>query len=198
MPAAAPLAFDLRIRVSHITPEIWRLVRVPHDVRMDRLHGILQAVFGWTNSHLHQFQICDERGKVHTFVTMSEPENPDAGFGRKINTRDETTCTLNEFLAKPGDRIGYEYDFGDGWLHEITLAAVLPQVTRLTRAMCLDGARAGPPEDCGGPPGYENLLRVVANPKHKEHAEMKDWLGDYDATACDLAAVNRALARTKL
>ena len=198
MPAASLLAFDLRIAVRDVTPKIWRLVRVPHDVRMDRLHDVLQTAFGWTNSHLHQFHLFDKKGRVHTFVTMSDPENLGADFGQGTKTLNETACTLREFLAKPGDRIGYEYDFGDGWMHEIALAAVHPQSTRLTRALCLDGARAGPPDDSGGPYGYAQMLQAVANPRHPEHADMKDWLGDFDPEAFNLAATNRALARRTL
>ena len=93
---------------------------------------------------------------------------------------------------------GYEYDFGDGWLHSVDLVAVHPQTSRLATAVCLDGARACPPEDCGGPPGYEQLLETVANPKAPDHAEMKEWLGEFDSAAFNLAATNRALARIKL
>ena len=73
-----------------------------------------------------------------------------------------------------------------------------PQASRLAVAVCLDGAQACPPEDCGGPPGYEQLLETVANPNHPEHAEMKEWLGEFDPAAFDLTATNRALARFKL
>jgi hypothetical protein len=201
MPAdSRPLAFELRLSLFHVRPEVWRLIRVPRDIRMDRLDRVIQAAFGWTNSHMHQFHLIDAKGSTKGYVGRPDPD-PDAAsglFGRRPPTQDETKRILKNFLAKPGDRIGYEYDFGDGWLHSIELIAVHPQATRMTAAICLDGARACPPEDCGGPPGYEQLLETVANPKAPDHAEMKDWLGEFDAAAFELAATNRALARIKL
>jgi hypothetical protein len=86
-----------------------------------------------------------------------------------------------------------------GWVHDITLAAVQEQSSRLTKPLCLDGARSGPPEDCGGPPGYEHLLKVLKKPKHREHARLREWVGDdCDPEAFDLAAVNRMLGRVKV
>jgi hypothetical protein len=193
-----PRTFELRVTLLEISPEIWRRVRVPHDVRLDRLHDVLQVLFGWTNSHLHQFELFDRRGVVHTRVTMREPEDLESGFEPEIKTRIEDECILGEFLAAPGDRLGYEYDFGDGWRHDVELVGVHPQAARLPHALCLDGARAGPPDDSGGPFGYEQMLRIVANRRHREHADMKEWLGDHDAEAFDLAAINRRLARLKL
>jgi hypothetical protein len=200
MPAAStrPLAFELRVSLLDVAPGVWRLIRVPHDIRMDRLDRVIQAAFGWTNSHLHQFHLIDAKGGINGYVGKLDPDAMSDIFGRRPPTQDETKRLLKNFLAKPGDRIGYEYDFGDGWLHSVELVAVHSQASRLTAAICLDGARTGPPEDCGGPPGYEQMLETVANPKHPEHAEMKEWLGEFDAAAFDLRATNRALARCRV
>jgi hypothetical protein len=193
-----PRAFELRVTLLEIEPEIWRRVRVPHDVRLDRLHAVLQILFGWTNSHLHQFELFDQRGVVHTLVKMRGSEDSGGWIEPELQTRMETDCTLGEFLTAPGDRLGYEYDFGDGWRHEVELVAVESQATRPAHALCLDGARAGPPDDSGGPPGYEQMLSIVANPRHRDHAHFKEWLGDHDPEAFDLAAINHRLARLKL
>ena len=176
----------------HIQPEIWRLIRVPADIRMDRLHEVLQIAVGWTDSHLHQFHIFDSNGRTKAFVKIPDPD-----FEGQTPAQDETKRLLKNFLGNPGDRIGYEYDFGDGWVHEIKLVAVHAQSSRLATALCLDGARACPPEDCGGVPGFQGVLEACANPK-KAAAHLREWLGDYDPTAFDLAAVNRALARKKV
>jgi len=202
MPAAKsspPLAFDLRVTLYYLQPEIWRLLRVPHDIRMDRLHAVLQMGFGWTNSHLHQFHLFDGTGKITGYVGQPDPDSPSVFLGRRPPTQDETKRRLENFIEKPGDRIGYEYDFGDSWLHEITLAAVESQLRRLAHAVCLDGARACPPEDCGGPPGYERLLGILKKPKHPEYADTIEWLGSsFDPASFDLAATNRALAQVRV
>jgi Plasmid pRiA4b ORF-3-like protein len=199
MPAATARlsAFEVRIALLDVEPEIWRVLRVPHDIRMDRMHGVLQAAFGWTNSHLHQFHLFNAKGVVQAYVGRPDPDGLDDISSRSPPMQDETKRALKDLLAKRGDRIGYEYDFGDGWFHEIALVSVLPQTARLARALCLDGACAAPPEDCGGPPGYDRLREIMRDPEHREHAEMKDWLGDCDLEGFDLAVINRALTRVK-
>ncbi|MBK9990212.1 MAG: plasmid pRiA4b ORF-3 family protein [Verrucomicrobia bacterium] len=193
------LAYDLRVTLLHLSKETWRLVRVPHDIRMDRLDQVLQAAMGWTNSHMHQFHLFTPEGEITGYVGRPDPDSPAAFLGRQPPTQDETKRLLKNFLAKPGDRIGYEYDFGDSWLHEITLAAVEPLEKRLSRAACLDGARACPPEDCGGPPGYDNLLKIIKKPKHPEYESMIEWVGEgFDPAAFDLASTNEMVGCSKV
>jgi len=196
MPAADPLVFDLRISLQYLAPEIWRLVRVPHDIRMDRLHLVIQIAFGWTDSHLHQFHLADAKGHLKGLVGTPDPDRP--AFGRRPPTQDETKRQLKNFFSKAGDFMAYEYDFGETWLHHLALVAVQTQTARLATPLCLDGARACPPEDCGGPPGFENLLVALADPKHPEHEEMKENFDDLDPAAFDLRATNRDLARLKV
>ena len=186
------LAYDIRVSLMHIQPEIWRLIRVPADIRMDRLHDVLQIALGWTDSHLHQFHVISAKGGTKAYVGRPDPD-----FEGRTPTQDETKRILKNFLTKTGDRIGCEYDFGDSWLHEIKLTAVNAQSARLSAPLCLDGARACPPEDCGGVPGFEHALATLANPKLAEK-DLLEWLGDYDPTAFDLAAVNRAFARRRV
>lgn len=197
--ATGNVALDLRITLRWVRPEIWRLIRVPHDVRLDRLHHVLQTAFGWTNSHLHQFIVGEPRKRPERYIGDVQGAR-ESGFADDLPpTDDERKCTLDQLLVKPGDRLDYEYDFGDGWHHEIALVAVTPQAMRLSSALCLDGARAGPPEDCGGPPGYENFVAAVADPKHPEHDDLLDWIGgEFDPEAFDRAKTNRALTRLKV
>jgi hypothetical protein len=185
-------AYDVRVSLMHIRPEIWRLIRVPADIRMDQLHYVLQIAFGWTDSHMHQFHVIDAKGVTKAFVGRPDPD-----FAGSTHTQDETKRRLKNFLTKAEDYIGYEYDFGDSWLHEIKLTAVHAQSARLSAPLCLDGARACPPEDCGGVPGFERVLAASANPKLAE-TDLMEWLGDYDPTTFDLSTVNRALARIKV
>jgi hypothetical protein len=192
---------DVRASLRWVEPEIWRLLRVPHDIKLSRLHDVLQVVFGWEDAHLHQFHIVADDGSVTGYVGTPSRDLP---FGLPADddtepARDERRCLLSEFLAKPGDRIGYEYDFGDSWLVSLDLAAVHQEGQRPTRAVCLDGARAGPPDDSGGPPGYADMLAALADPKHPDHEHFREWVGkSFDPAAFDAAKINRRLARMKV
>ena len=132
---------------------------------MARLHDALQEAFGWTNSHLHQFRVGRE--------CFGVPDRDGWGGPEVI---DERRVRLEE-VADVKSRLVYEYDFGDGWEHDIVVERVDAGDEALPT--CLDGRRARPPEDCGGPYGYENLLQALADPKHPEHAEMREWAGPY-------------------
>lgn len=101
--------------------------------------------------------------------------------------------TLKRLKLEPGAEFEYEYDFGDDWRHAITVEERQPRVADVTYPSCSDGERAGPPEDCGGPPGYDDLLRALRDPAHPEHADMVVWAGAWAPEVFDLRAVNRIL-----
>lgn len=108
--------------------------------------------------------------------------------------RDENAVTLASVVSRVGDRVEYEYDFGDGWVHDLALVAQHPPTPRVALPRCTDGARAGPPEDCGGVFGYEELLGILANAKHPEYRERLEWLGyKLDPERFSVTAVNRVL-----
>lgn len=165
-------------------PEIWRRLRVPADIRLDRFHQILGAAMGWQDYHLHVFEQGSDRYGL-----------PNAD----LDIRDDREMTLGALLVHPGDRLDYEYDFGDSWQHVIVLEAV-EHSDHNGGPRCTDGAGRCPPEDVGGIPGYEDLRRVLADPKEDEHTDMLDWLGiehasDFDAAAFSLERANTAIAR---
>ncbi|MCB1127831.1 MAG: plasmid pRiA4b ORF-3 family protein, partial [Verrucomicrobiae bacterium] len=112
---------------------------------------------------------------------------------------EERDCTLQQIAPSEHDTFDYEYDFGDSWEHELTVVKILsPDPASATTALCLDGARACPPEDCGGVWGYENLLKILKNRKHPEHQTMKKWLGrPFDAEAFDVAGTSLWLRKLK-
>jgi hypothetical protein len=172
--------FRLRITLVDVEPTVWRCLLVPGAVRMSKLHDIFQGAMGWTNSHLHSFTIGDDR-----YGMLDDDDDED-----KI---DEKGVTV---LGAIGEhrRFSYEYDFGDGWDHEVVVEDFVRTPQGLKYAVCVDGQNACPPENCGGPGGYAQVLEVLADPDHDEHDELSRWVGgSFDSTFFDLAAVNVAL-----
>lgn len=155
--------FQIKITLKHIRPPVWRRIQVPADIKLDKLHHILQIAMGWTDSHMHAFRLGMEQ-----YGTPSR-EFPDM-------FRNERNVRLDQ-LAGEGKRLIYEYDFGDGWEHELKIEKVLPVEKGIHYPRCLAGKRACPPEDCGGPYGYMNMLQVIENPKDEEYENIMEWLG---------------------
>jgi len=187
---AAPI-YQLKVVLLGSKPSIWRRLRVPGNANLGWLHAVLQVAMGWTNSHLHHFLTSDAR--------YADPrQTEDIGFGEEPD-RDENKARLMQVAPDAGVPFGYEYDFGDSWEHKITVEKILPpDRAAATSALCLDGARACPPEDCGGIWGYANLLKVLKNPKHPEHKDLKAWAGgSVDAETFDPAHVNLWLRKLK-
>lgn len=108
--------------------------------------------------------------------------------------RSAARTTLARVAPEAGDRLLYTYDYGDNWEHELVVEQILPPDPKLSNPFCLDGARAGPPEDCGGPWGYDNFLEAISDPGHPEHAEMLEWAGgEFNPEQWDRGMVNREL-----
>jgi len=188
--SAAPI-YQLKVVLLGSKPPIWRRLQVPGNANLNWLHAVLQTAMGWTNSHLHHFLTREAR---YSDIRHHE----DMGFGEEPD-RDEAKATLMQIAPDKGAQFGYEYDFGDSWEHEITVEKILPPDPAMaTAALCQDGARACPPEDCGGIWGYVDLLKILKNPKHPEHKNMKEWLGGpFDAEAFDKAHINLWLRKLK-
>lgn len=142
-------------------------MEVPGRYTLGSLHQVLQIAMGWTNSHLHVFEVGGIRYSDPTFE-MDE-------YGDEV--RDEGRTTLAEVAPMTGASMQYEYDFGDGWEHEVTLEAILPRQKGVRYPRCLAGERACPPEDCGGVGGYEDLMAVMRDPTHEEYERTLQWLG---------------------
>ncbi len=173
--------YRLKITLRDISPPIWRRVEVKGNSSLYKLHQVIQESFGWFDSHLHQF-IVDGEFYGESF--------PDADFELKSGRR------FKLFQAAPaaGDKFLYEYDFGDGWLHEIKVEAIEEAGAGVTYPRCTKGKRSCPPEDVGGPWGYENFLEAINDPDHDEHEEYLEWVGgSFDPEDFDLKAVNSEL-----
>jgi hypothetical protein len=155
---------------------------VPAAITLPRLHDLLQLVMGWTNSHLHSFQI-GERAFSSAGADLQE-----------LQMLNEKNCTLEATLGESVGEFVYEYDFGDSWHHNITVSEVAKPNPDWAYPLCIAGARAAPPEDVGGVPGYEEFLSAISDRKHDEHHSMLEWIGGaFDPDGFDLNAINRIL-----
>ncbi len=178
---------QLKVTLVGIEPPIWRRLIVPAWTTLDRLHAVLQVALGWTDSHLHVFEIDRER--------IGIPYEMEDLVG--VYTRSGRLVHLLDVVERGCRRFVYEYDFGDSWRHVVEVEDVRePGDERGAR--CLDGARACPPEDCGGIGGYERLLEVLFDPAHEEFEELRTWVGpDFQPERFDVRAVNDRLARLR-
>jgi hypothetical protein len=174
---------QLKVTLQYIEPPIWRRVLVLSSTQLPAVHSILQIVMGWQDCHLHHFMVGE-----HRYGT------PDPHFND--GTEEEAPIRLSSLLRKPGDCIAYEYDFGDGWLHEIELEAILPYTPGDLVPLCTGGQRSCPPENAGGPPGYEHFLAAYHDSAHPEHEDIRTWAGKrFAPEKFDGGAVNKKLAK---
>lgn len=179
--AQAQQSYQLKVTLRGSRPPVWRRFEAPGDVPLYQLHRILQIVMGWTDSHLHQFR----RGKV--LYGESDPE-----FG--VRRQNERKVRLQDVLREAKDRMVYEYDFGDGWEHEVVLERVTSPRPGVQCPRVLAGRGACSPEDVGGVWGYYEFLEAIGNPKHPDHENMVAWCGGaFDPDAFDVDEINRFL-----
>jgi hypothetical protein len=175
--------YQLHITLQYSDPPIWRRLLVREEMTLRQLHEALQIVMGWQNQHLHQFVVGD--------VFYGDTAAPDA-FGAV----ESSTVRVYDVMREAGDRITYEYDFGDGWLHEIVLENIQDPDPEILYPHCSDGAFSCPPEDVGGIPGYYAFLRAIDDPTHEEHGFYREWIGDnFDEASFHPVDVNRELER---
>lgn len=181
--------YRFRVSLREIEPEIWRVIEVPETYTFWDLHVAIQDAMGWLDCHLHEF-VPGAPSKPSAF-RIGIPEGPEdreyvAGW----------TVPIKQFFAAPGSSARYDYDFGDGWSHEVRLEAIEPRQKGTGYPRCTAGERACPPEDCGGPAGYQRLLEALADPRDEEQEDLIDWLKGcsndyypYDPEAFDPTAV---------
>lgn len=179
--------YQLKISLRDSEPEIWRRVLVSGGVTLKKLHRVIQEAMAWTDSHLHEFIV----GKI----SYCEPD-PEMEIGRSKN---ENRFHLYEIAPKAKGSFLYVYDFGDGWEHKIKVEKILDRDERYPGySTCLGGEKACPPEDCGGIYGYYEMMEVREDPKHPEHENVIEWLGDeFDPETFDLEETNEMLKRIR-
>lgn len=175
----APTALQFEIVLEAIEPRIWRRIRIPVDSTLWDLHIAIQDAMGWDDAHLHQFLVISALSEEP--IAIGIPSEDDH---RPVCAGWEIPVALA--FRSPGDKVTYHYDFGDDWMHTVALEEIVTAGDAIQKPTCIAGARACPPEDCGGPHGYEELLRALADPGHENHRDMKEWVPrDFDPDRFD-------------
>lgn len=180
----------LRIELLDVAPLVWRRVLVSNQWTLASLHSYLQWVMGWTDSHAHEF---------HVGASVVAPDwwIDEVGLDSDIaNYRDERRVSVAAMVRElgVGGEAEYRYDMGDGWQLRIVIESPAPPVAAqdLPLPICLAGENACPPDDVGGPPGYEMFLEILGDRKHEQHDDMVRWIGGvFDPKGFDLNRINR-------
>jgi hypothetical protein len=177
----------LKVTLRQVKPPVWRRIEVDSNIKLSELSGVLEASMGWLGGHLHAFEADGVRYEI--------PDGDSFGVRRP---RDERTARLGEVLPAVTSKMRWDYDFGDGWKHDVVVESIEPTKRDATYPTCLAGRCACPPDDCGGPGGYSDLLAAIGDPTHEEHAELTDWLPPgFDADEFDIAEATEMMRSTR-
>ncbi|WP_331747965.1 plasmid pRiA4b ORF-3 family protein (plasmid) [Streptomyces sp. NBC_00873] len=169
---------QLRVSMPDIEPVVWRRIHVYSHIPLSGLHAVIQVAMGWDDAHLYEFGARWET------------------YGH--NGREPSAYTVAQMLPEVGSGAGYVYDFGDHWVHHITVEKIHRPAANTCYPRCSAGRRACPPEDCGGPLGYERTLRAIRARKGPRYRELREWgHHKYDPASFDRDEVNRGLADPK-
>jgi len=173
----------LSVTLEDVEPNVTRRLEVPADIRLDRLHLVLQAAMGWTNSHLYEIRA----GEVGWGIP--DPDWPDGPLNAK-------KATLWDVIEDSGAKtLRYIYDFGDNWEHVVRIDRFLDPDPAATYPVLTAATGRCPPEDVGGFPGYEEFLAAVADPNHERHEEIKEWWPeDFDPAVAPVDELKSAVA----
>jgi DNA-binding transcriptional regulator YdaS (Cro superfamily) len=183
----AAVVYRFKIVLLGTDLAIWRRIETK-DVTLEKLHELIQTAMGWTNSHLHQFEIAGSR--------YTDPRSM-LGDLDDFGAIDYSGLRVSDLVTKHGAklRMGYEYDFGDSWQHEVILEKVTEPEPGAKYPRCIDGEQACPPEDVGGVYGFADYVEAITNPKHGEYAEFLDWKGPFDPAQFDAVKATRRMKK---
>ena len=175
--------YSLRLTLAAVQPRIWRRLLVRESMWLSRLHDAIQASFGWYDYQTHIFSVGDRR--------YGNPVNRDG-----MVVEDDRNASLADVRFAGHEHLTYDYLFAEGWRVNIRVEKTMTAEMGGIYPKCIAGGRAGPPEDCGGPEGYKDMLCCLKHPETDLGREWREWLGPkYDPEECDLDAINRALKR---
>lgn len=166
--------YQFKITLEDINPAIWRRIQVPENYSFWDLHIAIQDSMGWSDCHLHEFEIGEPTTGKMVRIVFPDGE-AESYHGEKII--EEHKVKIAEWFSLENKTAKYIYDFGDGWEHLIELENIFPREKNIKYPICLDGKRACPPEDCGGSYGYKEFVIAIKHPNHKRHKELLEWYG---------------------
>lgn len=175
--------YQLKITLCDTKPAVWRRILVPESYTFYDLHVAIQNAMGWTDSHLHCFEKRDFGNKRYNrpLLVIDCPYSVEE-FKRELPTLYVTETPITHILKEEKDNIIYVYDFGDNWEHDVVLEKIYAKESSKKYPICLDGALACPPEDCGSTPGYYQCIQTLKDNKDKE---LLEWMGDWDPQRFD-------------
>lgn len=180
--AAVSNTYQLKVTLRGTKPPVWRRVLVPGTLTLERLHRVINDAMGWCDCHLHSFAIHG--------IEFGVPDR-DGWGGPEMEPEKKYTL---ERLVGEKDRFSYTYDFGDSWVHGVLVEKVTPGEPPAPR--CIAGARACPPEDCGGTWGYAELVEALVDENHERHAELTGWVpAGWTPDRFDLVLADRLVAK---
>ena len=159
--------FQFKITLKYIKPHIWRRIQILEHSSFWDLHVSVQCAMGWTNSHLHRFEVLNSKGKQEDIGYKDE----------ELESKDGSMIKVRDYISMKNNEMLYVYDFGDGWEHSVKLEDITEKQQNQKYPVCIAGARACPPEDVCGVGGYEWFLAAIADPLHKEHERLLTWVG---------------------
>ena len=162
----------LHIQLLDVRPVVWRRIEIRSGATFWALHVAIQNAMGWSDSHLHDFELPKADAGEPVWIGM-----PDLGGDDYREIRTDFEENLDRWIHCEGESLFYNYDYGDGWRHQVVVEEIGPAATRTRYPLCLDGERACPPEDVGGPWGYKTFLEALSDPKHREHDQYRQWIG---------------------
>lgn len=184
--------YEIKVCIKNTHPPVWRRLQIPSGITFGELNAIIQIAFDWGGYHLYEFTA----GRT----CIGIPDEDSKLYGKEISNAKKT---LIDNYVKQYPKIEYIYDFGDYWVHEITIEKIVETDIKLEKPICIKAKMADLPEDCGGPWGYEDLLAVLSDPKNKRYEELKDWVEGVisnwndDRTYVDREKINQKLEKFK-
>lgn len=173
-------AFQFKVSLDNSKPLIWRRIIVPSTFTFWEFHCAIQDAMGWFNYHLNEFELKDTSTKKSKLIGLPDED----GFNDEVLM--ENKEVLHDYFDEENTKAKYMYDFGDSWLHTITLEKIIPLKLKAKYPQCTAGKNACPPEDCGGIPGYYYMLKTISDENNEDYEDTIEWLGgEFDPTDFD-------------
>lgn len=179
--------YYFEVTLREVEPPVWRSILVPGNSSFWDLHVAIQDAMGWDDYHLHEFEIINPATGQTDRIGIPDTEYLD----EERPVLPDREVRISDYFSPENAAATYTYDFGDDWVHAVTLRDILDRNPQMAYPRCTGGARACPPEDCGGPWGYQDFLMAINDPGHEEHGLMLEWIGgSFDPEAFDAGEVS--------